>query len=280
MKPRPESGLKGICGNLTMRRIVRMLCRIPRIYLDSLYFAMRNARRSSYRRMLEVNPRGWLLDCGCREGANTAELAQIVQAQKVIGLDYNLKALNQASERGIVTLRADLNRGIPLVDSSVDVVIATDVLEHLVDPYTFVGEMYRVLKPGGYILLDTPNLASWHNIFALFIGFQPFSGPNITTMEDADIPIVKQMHRVTHGLDENGEYSNHSEKELTRHIVVVAYASLLKLLRGHGFLIEQVRGFGYYPLPPPIAQLFQRLDPRHAHHIVVKARKPRREGAA
>lgn len=258
-----------------MRWIKGALLKALRSYLDSLYFAMRNARRSSYRQMLEIKPMGWLLDCGCRDGANTIELAQITQVQKTIGLDYNLKVLKQASAKGITPLQADLNRCIPLIESSIDVIIATDVLEHLVDPYTFVGEMYRVLKPGGYILLDTPNLASWHNIFALLIGFQPFSGPNITTMEDADITIVRQMHRATHGLEENGEYNDHAEKELTRHIVVVAYASLLKLLKRRGFVIEQVRGFGYYPLPPPIACLFQRLDPRHTHHIVIKARKPK-----
>lgn len=258
-----------------MKRLTKLLHKILRIYLDSLYYAMRNARRSSYQRMVEVKPSGWLLDCGCREGTNTTKLAQIVLAEKVIGLDYNLRVLKQASAKGIASLQADLNRCIPLVESSIDVVIATDVLEHLVDPDTFVREMYRVLKPGGYILLDTPNLASWHNIFALLMGFQPFSGPNITTMVDADLSIVRQMHRATHGLDEEGEeFSNHAEKELTRHIVVVAYASLLRLLKRHGFLIEQVRGFGYYPLPPPIAQLFQWLDPRHTHHIVIKARRP------
>lgn len=260
-----------------MARIARMFHKILRTYLDYLYFAMRNARRASYRQMVEVNSSAWLLDCGCREGINTIELAQIVQAQRVIGLDYNLRALKQASSRGIIPLQADLNNSIPLVNSSIDVIIATDVLEHLVDPYNFVREMYRVLRPEGYLLLDTPNLASWHNIFALLIGIQPFSGPNITTMEDADIPIVRQMHRATHGLDEEGEYNNHSEKELTRHIVVIAFTSLLRLLKRHGFLIEQVRGFGYYPLPPPIAQLLQQVDPRHTHHIVIKARKPKKQ---
>lgn len=259
---------------------LRIFQKILRRYLDFLYLDMRNARRAFQKKIVEVSPGVRLLDCGCREGVNTADIAQIVRAQKVIGLDYNLKALRQLSARGIIPLRADLNICIPLRSESIDVIIATDVLEHLVNPFTFVGEMYRVLKPGGYVVLDTPNLASWHNIFALLIGFQPFSGPNITTMEDADVPIVKQMHRATHGLDEEGEYYNHAEKELTRHIVVVAYASLLRLLRRHGFLIEQVRGFGYYPLPPPISHVFQRLDPRHAHHIVVKVRKPGTGSAA
>ena len=90
-------------------------------------------------------------------------------------------------------------------ENSVDVILASDVLEHLVEPAVFVKEMYRVLRPGGYLVLDTPNLASWHNVFALVIGVQPFWGPNITTIEAVDVGIVRQMHRSTHGLAEEGE---------------------------------------------------------------------------
>ncbi len=66
----------------------------------------------------------------------------------------------------------------------------------------------------------------------MLIGIQPFSGPNITTMEDSDIDIVRKMHRLTHGLNEEGEFQEHSELELTRHIVVIAYNSLINLLKG------------------------------------------------
>jgi SAM-dependent methyltransferase len=155
----------------------------------------------------------------------------------------------------------------------VDVIIASDVLEHLANPYVFVGEMYRVLRPGGYVVLDTPNLASWHNIFALLVGVQPFSGPNITTMDDADVELVRQMHHSTVYVSEEQQPED-SRHELARHIVVVAYLSLLKLCERWGFQIEQALGFGYYPLPVPLARIFQRLDPRHTHHVLIKARKP------
>jgi predicted SAM-dependent methyltransferase len=181
--------------------------------------------------------------------------------------------LRQAARRGIWALRADLNRSIPLSESSVDAILASDVLEHLVEPSVFVKELYRVLRPGGYVVLDTPNLASWHNVFALLVGVQPFSGPNITTMEDSDVSIVRQMHRSTHGLAAESEYTDRGEHELTRHIVVVAYVSLVRLFQRTGFEIEMARGFGYYPFPGWFARVFARLDPRHAHHVLIKARK-------
>jgi ubiquinone/menaquinone biosynthesis C-methylase UbiE len=243
-------------------------------YFDSLYLAMRNERRLSQEKLLELDPKAKLLDCGCREGDNTCLLAGKIGAKQVIGLDYTFSALTEAIKKGILPLRSDLNHSIPLSHNSIDVIIASDVLEHLVNPYVFISEMFRVLKPGGYIILDTPNLASWHNIFALLIGVQPFSGPNITTMEDSDVDLVRRMHRSTHGLPEDGEYHEHGEKELTRHIVVVAYISLIRLLNKIGFRIEKAYGFGYYPLPIFLAHLFQIIDIRHTHHLLIKARKP------
>jgi ubiquinone/menaquinone biosynthesis C-methylase UbiE len=242
-------------------------------YFDSLYLGMRNERRHTQEILMEPNPNATLLDCGCREGDNTFVLARKVGALQVIGLDYNLRALNLAKKRGILPVQSDLNRCIPLEDDSIDVITASDVLEHLINPGVFVSEMFRVVKSGGYIVLDTPNLASWHNIFALLIGVQPFSGPNITTMEDSDVEMVRRMHRSTHGLEEEGGYKEHSEEELTRHIVVVAYISLIRLLKKTGFQIDKAYGFGYYPMPIFLARLFQRIDIRHTHHLLIKARK-------
>jgi len=246
---------------------------IVKKYLNFLYLDMRNTRRRAQKALVENDPTALFLDCGCREGDNTLELAKSIGTEKVLGLDYNLRVLRQAAQRGIWALQADLNRGIPLKDNCVDVIAATDVLEHLINPDVFVSEMYRVLRAGGYVVLDTPNLASWHNIFALLIGIQPFSGPNITSMEEADLSLVQEMRHFSQS--RGGETGpSCKEPELIRHIVVVAYVSLLRLFKQRGFLIEQVQGYGYYPLPPLLARLFQRLDPRHAHHIVLKARKP------
>ena len=247
---------------------------IAKRYFDSLYRAMSAERHAAQKSALEYDPEALLLDCGCREGHHTIELAQQVGTERIIGLDHNLRVLSQGARLGIATLQADLDFSIPLTNNSVAVVIASHVLEHLINPDTFVAEIYRVLQPGGYVVLDTPNLASWHNIFALLIGVQPFSGPNITTMADSDIELVRQMHRSSNDLSEDNRRKVPCERETSRHIVVVAYVSLLRLLRRHGFQIEIARGFGYYPLPPFLARLFQRIDPRHTHHLQIRARKP------
>ena len=243
-------------------------------YFTYIYNIERFERRNIQERLMEYNPQAIVLDCGCREGITTVRMASRVGTSHIIGLDYTLRVLQEAATRGIMPLRSDLNRSIPLCSNSVDVIFASDVLEHLINPAVFVAELFRVLRPGGYLILDTPNLASWHNVFALFLGIQPFSGPNITNMEDGEIALVREMHRADHGLSEEGENILHNEQELTRHIVVVAYNSLLNLLHKIGFRIVVKRGFGYYPFPPIIARLLQCVDPAHAHHILIKAVKP------
>ena len=57
---------------------------------------------------------------------------------------------------------------IPYGRDYFDVVLFCEVIEHLYrDPFAVLLEIFRVLKPGGILLLSTPNLASWENIYEL-----------------------------------------------------------------------------------------------------------------
>jgi hypothetical protein len=49
--------------------------------------------------------------------------------------------------------------------------------------------------------------------------------------------------------------------------------ALVNLLKGNKFKIENIRGFGYYPLPHLISKFFSKLDSSHSHYIILKARK-------
>ena len=92
-------------------------------------------------------------------------------------------------------------------------------------------------------------------------------------MLDADLDVVRRLHRRAYALPEEGDLPADEEQELHRHIVVVAYRALLRLMVREGFRIEYARGFGYYPFPSLFARPLARLDPSHAHHLVVKGRK-------
>lgn len=67
--------------------------------------------------------------------------------------------------------------GIPLPDNSVDLIIAAEVFEHLYSPINFIAQAARVLKPGGKLLLTTPNVSYFGNICRLACGKSIF--PNL-----------------------------------------------------------------------------------------------------
>lgn len=51
----------------------------------------------------------------------------------------------------------DLNKGIPAIDNSIGVIRASDILEHLKDPVQIMNEAYRVLAPGGWLMISVPS---------------------------------------------------------------------------------------------------------------------------
>lgn len=247
-----------------------------RRYLQHILEGEVNWRLKAQLQVLEAGQSRLYLDCGCHAGYNAMRLAARIGTQRVVGADYYERLLAGARARGLAALRCDINKPLPFCDGAFDIVTALDVIEHIVETALFVQELYRVIAPGGYLILDTPNLASWHNIFALVLGIQPFSRPNITTMLDADLGVVQAMHRHDRQFDEDGEVDDRDEPELRRHFVVLAYRSAVNLLRREGSVVEQALGFGYIPFPPPLAGLLAFIDPAHAHHMLIKVRKPER----
>jgi len=98
--------------------------------------------------------KGITLDVGC--GHKPYEKTFFAGAEKYIGMDY----LTDRSKPDVVGSATD----IPLGDASFDTVVSTEVLEHVPDPLKALREMYRVLKPGGYLILSTPMYWPRHEV--------------------------------------------------------------------------------------------------------------------
>lgn len=54
----------------------------------------------------------------------------------------------------------DVSRSLPYNDNSVDLVVASEIFEHLISPLLFLEESFRVLKPDGLMLITTPNVSN------------------------------------------------------------------------------------------------------------------------
>jgi SAM-dependent methyltransferase len=115
------------------------------------------------------------LDVGCGDGQLTSRVGAAVSADEMHGVDLNPEMIQLAREKGILAVRVDLDREpLPYPPNSFDLVLASEVVEHIYDPGSLLSEVHRVLTSGGKFIVTTPNLASWYNRLALLLGFQPW----------------------------------------------------------------------------------------------------------
>lgn len=120
-------------------------------------------RRLLHARFANETP-GTVLDVGAAGGGNGRVLRDL--GWRVIAAEYSDFGLSVARSRGLAAIRADARR-LPLRDSSVDAVIAMDVLEHIDDDETAASEIARVLRPGGTAFITVPadpKLWSAHDV--------------------------------------------------------------------------------------------------------------------
>jgi SAM-dependent methyltransferase len=101
-----------------------------------------------------------VLDLGCNNGYGSAVLSS--RCANVMGIDVSPMAIQDAQQRfgnyGINFLVYD-GRTIPFDDHSFDMIVSFQVIEHISDIASYLGEIVRVLQPAGMALFTTPNAA-------------------------------------------------------------------------------------------------------------------------
>lgn len=123
-----------------------------------------------YARILEIvqdcDLRGRVLDYGAGVGNLTRKLWDSRRFDDVSGADILAQPEDLPGE--ITWYCGDLNDGEAIPATSFDVVIAAEVIEHLENPRAVAREWHRILKPGGTLIVSTPNNESIRSLLALF----------------------------------------------------------------------------------------------------------------
>jgi len=106
-------------------------------------------------RLLPARPGRWA-DLGCGRGEFIEQAS--ARAQSGIGVDFAASSARALRATGRPAVVADLNRGLPFATGSLDGASLIEVIEHIVAAEALVAELARVIRPGGWLIVTTPNV--------------------------------------------------------------------------------------------------------------------------
>jgi len=174
-------------------------------------------RRRATLALLADLPPGRVLDAPCGDGALARELS--ARGWRVCAADIAPVHID-----GVTSLRLDLDETLPFSDGAFDAVVSLEGIEHLLSPARCLAELCRVLRPGGRLVVTTPNVnnlqSRWHYLIAgRFSGFRPLTRRALTAAEG--------------GLTA-------AEGELVAHVTPPYLPTILYVLSRHGVTVEHL----------------------------------------
>ncbi len=123
-----------------------------------LFFPARRTDIEAELLFLPSQPGGKLLDVGCGSGERLEKMQSL--GWTVSGIDFDEEAIGLAKKRGL-DVRCGTIPGIQFPTGAFDAITMNHVIEHVPDPLPLLRECERILKPGGKVVLATPNSRCW-----------------------------------------------------------------------------------------------------------------------
>ena len=195
-----------------------------------------------------------LLDIGCGDGSF---IIQFKNHCETFGVDISRSAIKIAKEAGISAYELDVSsERLPFQDEYFDIIYMGDVIEHLTNPDFAINEVARAIKTNGFLVLSTPNLASWVNRLLLLLGMQPLF---------SEVSTAKTFGRGPRSYDFFP----------VGHLRLFTYKALKEFLTYYRFNILKVKGANYEGLPKVLANIdtiFSKI-PSLSSTVIIMARK-------
>jgi 2-polyprenyl-3-methyl-5-hydroxy-6-metoxy-1,4-benzoquinol methylase len=162
-----------------------------------------------------------LLDVGCGSAALLGLMKR--RGFRVMGVDFSSEAAAVAKDENGVQVVVGSLQDAAFPDASFDIVTLFHVMEHVTNPRNVLQEVGRILRPGGSVVLQVPNIDSWQ--------FRIFGAK-------------------WYGLD------------IPRHVIDYSSEAILRLLSEAGFAVKRIRHFNLRDNAPAfVSSLFLSLDP-------------------
>lgn len=121
-----------------------------------------------------LRPDSMVLDLGCGIGHMSRRLGRwfssrgINPASRVTATDISR---DRFSAPEIKFVQMDARHQLPIADASLDFIVSIEVIEHISQPYEFLDQCRRLLKPGGVLIFSTPNVGNLQSrVRTLFMG--------------------------------------------------------------------------------------------------------------
>jgi len=147
------------------------------------------AARNTHNRMFEIVQRHLgglndisILDMPCGAGLFSSRLAQA--GMQVTAMD--IEAVEPFKFDPAHRMLADANLGLPFDAEKFDALVSIEGIEHLDNPRGFLRECARVVKPGGYVFVSTPNVDSFRSRkYVMLRGYHHYFGPRGDSSKDS-----------------------------------------------------------------------------------------------
>ena len=187
---------------------------------------------------------GTVVDLGAGRGTDLNNIRNVLPNIRSIGIETNRSSQAELKSNGHEVIALDIEQEmLPFDDSSIDLIVANQIFEHLKEVFWVCHEISRVTPVGGHFIVGVPNLASLHNRLLLLVGRQPSS-----------------------------------QRNWSAHVRGYTRTDLLELMNRPfpgGWRQVSWGGSNFYPFPPHMARPLAKLLPGMAWGIFLLLRKER-----